>query len=417
MAGQARAGFYPAAPEAVKAMLLHLKLPDPPSEKSLFKNTDLCMLDPCAGEGEALQILSEGLDIKQENVFAVELHKDRSDKIRERMPNANVLGPCSFFGAEISAARFSLIYVNPPFDYSSDNNGYGTREEFEFVRRAYDLLTPKGIVILVCPKNVFIGRDFASAFDSMFEHAEVYKFPDGHRPFNEVAVFGRKRSTQLDAWNVSSKGDLCVRGLGRYEARELDVSMLPALGEPQVSTWKKESAFWSSPMRWVPGERRDTIDEWVLPYSWPPRKFAKSKLTEEEKADEVRRSPLWDLLRSPEPEPLPRPWMQPQKGHTIMLMVSGLLDGLVPADPPHVARGTYLKKERIDHSKCKTIENEETGAVTTVTHYSEEPVSIVRCIEVDSFGEPRIHEFRSDAQESDDDDYGDGGADDDEEDY
>lgn len=383
-------------------MLKHLSRPDPPPEKSFFKSTDLCILDPCCGEGEALQILAEGLGIEPDHVYAVELHKARAEAAKLRLPEAHVLGPCSFFGADIPAARFSLAYVNPPFDYSSDSPGF--REEQQFLRRAHDLLTPKGLMVLVCPLKALIGNEnFSSMVDSMFEDVGVYRFPDEARPYNEICVFGRKRKDQLDLWNAKSQGFLGQSGFYSYQAREhFKIGDLPALGELQPLAWKNYEIRegWNYKRKWEKVGEKPELDVYTLPYSWAPKRFNKTLLTDEERADELARSPLWSLLREPEPIELPRPWIQPAKGHTIMLMVSGYLDGLVPSDPPHVARGHYLKKERLDPSKCKTVVNEETGAVTQTQVYSEEPVSLIRLLEVDEFGEPHIYELRSDAQET-----------------
>ena len=395
-------------------MLTHLVLPDPPPEKAHFKPDDIYIIDPCCGEAEALSILSWGLGepewqgkprVTQAHTYGVELHRARSEASRRRLPDANIIGPCSFFGAEISPGRFSLAYVNPPFDYAAD--GSHNREEMQFVRRAYELLNQGGILVLVCPMKALIGNEsFVHMIDSMFEGVMVYRFPDEARPYNEVCLFGKKRKSQIDVWNLSEHGCLVRNGWHHWRAREgMKIEMLPALGEKQPLAWvaRQYREGWDTKTAYEKVGEHPEIHTWTLPYSWPPRRFNKIKMTDEERAEELAKSPLWGLIREPDPEPLPEPWMAPKKGHTIMLMVSGLLDGLVPTDPPHVARGHYLKKERIAPEKCKTVVNEDTGATTTTTVYSEEPVSLVRLVEVDEFGEPHIYELRSDSEETESD--------------
>src|SRR5262245_7741968 len=96
---QARMGFFAAEPEAITELVKHLV----PAGSSVF------IFDPCAGEGEAIKQIAGALDVPHENVYAIELDPGRGNAIREAMPKARVLAPCSFFGASMLAGSFGLI--------------------------------------------------------------------------------------------------------------------------------------------------------------------------------------------------------------------------------------------------------------------------------------------------------------------
>jgi hypothetical protein len=62
LAAHAKGGFHPAAPEAVAMAAPWLEPPD----KGRF-----CILDPCAGLGDALVQLAEAIGGKPQNAYAV----------------------------------------------------------------------------------------------------------------------------------------------------------------------------------------------------------------------------------------------------------------------------------------------------------------------------------------------------------
>ena len=168
LAGQAKLGFYPAAPEAIEGILKHIYLAD--------KEKIHTIIDPCAGEGLAIKQIAEGLGVPQDHVYAVELDAGRAAKVKENMPQANVLGPATFLGVQISGYSFSLAYCNPPFD---SELGGGRREEQSFVMRATHMLGNKGVLVLVMPISKIMGnRQFVQYLDSFYEDLQMYAFPD-----------------------------------------------------------------------------------------------------------------------------------------------------------------------------------------------------------------------------------------------
>jgi hypothetical protein len=364
MASVLKQGFHPAPPAAIAGVLRYLRIPDPPPD-SKFTPEDVNILDPCAGEARALVQFAEGLGVSNAHVFAVELNASRAARIAQAYPDVRLLGPCSFEATRITRHSFSLVYLNPPFD---DEFGGGGREEVRFLRQAVDLLVPAGILVLVCPVNqVFGASQMCELLDTWFERLELYLFSDDYRLFSECVVFGRRRKTALTDDLVFQEGILRNRGIPRCSAAP--IAKLARLGESQFLRWRYAEPDTSS--------RKPELDTWELPFSVGPRRFQKTALTEEELERELARSPLYDALRQRTLSPLKRPTLSLNKGHTSLLLMTGMLDGYVPSSPPHVVRGLTSKVEKLHRTECYETP---TGDAVTKQVFSESPIPIVRAV-------------------------------------
>jgi hypothetical protein len=364
LASVVKQGYFPAPPEAVAGILRHLKIPDPPPE-SPSRVGDINILDPCAGEARALVQLAEGLGVSKGHAFAVELNARRAAVIAESHPEVRLLGPCSFEATRITRQSLSAVFLNPPFD---DEFGGGGREEVTFLRRSVALLVPGGILVLVCPVGQVYGRwEMCDLIDTWFEDIELFLFPDEHRRFNECVVFGRRRKAALPEAQVRTQGVLTVRDVRYCSAAPID--RLARLGEPQFRRW---DGGWPDP-----ASRKADLDVWELPPSSGPKRFQKTAMTEEELESELARSPLYESLRRRVLSPLKRPPLSLNKGHTSLLLLTGMLDGYVPSDPPHVVRGYTGKAEKLHRT-----EQYETPSGDTVHKqvFSESPMPIVRAV-------------------------------------
>lgn len=323
LAAQLRGGFYPAPPEAVSHAATFLRAPvDQP----------FSLLDPCAGEGAALRQLGKLLGSPQTMLFAIELDEGRADKVRTLLPDAHVLAPASFFGCRASRNSFSLIWLNPPFD---DAYG-GHRVEDQFLRTATEWLVPGGVMALVCPEDV--AGEYSEArrhFAVYYENCQIVPFPEKHRKFNEVIVFGQK----------------CARPRG-----DRDGSMC----------WEAVQA----PKGFV----------YFIPAGRGPRIFQKVEPTEPELQHLLAHSPLRAQLTTPPEMPLPSPPLTLGIGHVALLLASGQLDGVVQPEgqSPHVVRGTSRKREYV--ADVTETENAD-GSTTTKTTLSEKIELIVRTVD------------------------------------
>jgi hypothetical protein len=361
LAAAAKCGYYPASPVAVDGILKHLRLAE-------AKQDHQFILDPCAGEGLAIKQIVEGLGVPFDQTYMVELDKARTERIKENLPGVNVLGPATFMGVQITGHSFGLIYCNPPFDFEE---GGGRREEQSFVMRSTHLLVTKGILVLVCPMNTLIGnRSFVEYVDANYEDTQVYKFPDEHRQYNEIVLFGRKRKSELPREAVYELGELHKRA---WQWRSsIEIESIPSLGELQPKSWD----------RGYPSDENDgSIHVWEVPHGSKPHTFKKTTFTEDELTVCLAASPLNVHFKDVTPMALKRPPLPLDKGHLGLILASGMLDGVV-AGPheSHVVRGSSTKVEYHNKELSKSEEDPETGAVTTKDVFSQRMVTIIRCV-------------------------------------
>jgi hypothetical protein len=384
LVAQAKLGWYPAAPEAIAELGKHLRVRPPDPDKPLGC---VPILDPCAGEGRAIQQIAHALGVDPEHIYAIELDAGRAAIARSNLPNGNVLGPASFLGVQVSGQSFGLAYVNPPFD---DELGGGRREEQAFAERATRLLVPKGILVLVCPLRALAGnRPFCTFLDAHYDELCVYKFPDGHRPYNEIVVIGRKRREAIPADAIYQHGRLPKLGLTWDSGSGYLMGHLPALGQLQPESWR--SGHPSS-------EREPVLRTWDVPRTARPGTFKKTAFTDSELVAAVAASPLHALLREVKTPPPLSPPLPLDKGHLGLILASGMLNGIVEGPHSvHVVRGSSHKVEYHNREASSSEENPETGAVTTKDVFSQRMVTVIRCVEqsghiVTFSNEPRTQE-------------------------
>jgi hypothetical protein len=324
LAAQMQGGFYPAPAEAVAHAAAFLR---PPLDQPC------AILDPCAGEGAALRQLVDRLKCPPNMTFGIELDDGRAGQLRATLPEAHLLAPASFFGCHASMNSFSLVWLNPPFDYSYG----GHRMEDRFLLTATDWLMPGGVMALVCPEDV-IGEytDSRRHFASYFENCRVVPFPERCRRFNEVIVFGQKR--------------------------------LRLRAEPDASSdWESVQA--------PPGLI------YPIPPGAGPRIFRKIEPTEPELQRMLAGSPLRAHLTARVEAALPAPPLALGVGHVALLLASGHLDGVVqPAGKePHVVRGSSRKRTFV--ANVTETENPD-GSTTTKTTLSERIDLVVRVVDL-----------------------------------
>lgn len=135
LAGRMKLGFYPLPEREAERLRACLDCPHPFSA-----------LDPCAGEGTALAHLLKG---KTASAYGIELDSDRAAEARAR---GLQLVHSSTFDVRCAAESFSLLYLNPPYDYESGESG-NQRLEKRFLEHTFRWLKVKGVLVLVVPRR------------------------------------------------------------------------------------------------------------------------------------------------------------------------------------------------------------------------------------------------------------------------
>lgn len=344
---QVKAGYYAIPPEALNVALERLELRESSSSHPI--------LDPCAGEGRAIQQLAQGLGIPEGECHLVELNAARGERCRELMPEARVLAPASLAGCSIQSGCFSLVYCNPPFDTAVG----GGRMEAKFLIAALHGLAPGGILVFVAPERTQKEEWFSTNMLQFCDNLSALFFPPEVRKYNEMIFIAERRSKMAD-----------------FRRRRL------------------QEVF-------APRNHRYLIP----PATGPGKRFIKTGPTDDEVIEALERSPLNKLLQAPKPWALESPPMQLGTGHLALLLASGYLDGLVQpeGEPPHVVRGVARKTQVLQEST-----EEQTGKKerTTKDIYTERIDLVVRAIDASGV----IRTFSSGGPDGSDNVKGSGGS-------
>ncbi len=158
------------------------------------------LIDPCAGEGDALRTLADALRTEYESrtgrriarklieTYGVELDTERARKARRKLKR---VVQTDYFNTLVTPEAFNLMLLNPPYDYDADYK----RLEQRFLVRATQLLTAGGILIYMVPRHVlntsakFLARNY-SGFRVWQEDGN----PDAER-FNQVMLMAVRNAS------------------------------------------------------------------------------------------------------------------------------------------------------------------------------------------------------------------------------
>jgi len=177
LAAQAKMGYYPT----------------PPSVIALIANTlirsgkgNLKLLDPCAGEGTALKQIGEKLSAE---TYGIELDTERGQAARENLTQCLIT---DYMATRISNQAFSLLYLNPPYDWAIRNDEVSASERYErtFLRNTIRYLIPNGVLVYLIPQ-ARLDKTIAKILAYRFKDVKVYCFPeDEYKTFKQIIIFG-----------------------------------------------------------------------------------------------------------------------------------------------------------------------------------------------------------------------------------
>ena len=299
LAGKIKMGYYRTPDEVadrIKSFFIFPEVPD-------------TILDPCCGEGLALQRLCLGTNSIS---YGIELDGHRAEEAKGR--NHEVL-KCGYEQVRISNGVFSILYLNPPYDDTvADSNFLGNstteRKEKVFLRDTIKYLKDGGLLVYLIPQSR-LRQDIAKIIAYRFEDVQVYRFPgELFEDFGQLVLFGvRKEKNSYDE-------ELTLK---LSEVPEIELEDLPFLETPayQIPAGKHVSIFSST-----------VIDEKLL-------------------SIELGSSSLWtrfNELAKINGEELQSPPLPLHKGHLGLLLASGCLDGVFgEGEEKHIVKGKVEK--------------------------------------------------------------------------
>jgi hypothetical protein len=155
------------------------------------------ILDPCAGTGTALKEIGDSL---QAETYGIEVDLERGNKAK------NILTKClvtDYQNTRISHGAFSLLWLNPPYDWAARRSDIEKSERYErtFLRDCTPYLCPGGVLVYLIPQKRLDSR-IARMLSYRFEEIAVYRFPDeAYKAYRQLVIFGilKKKPSSDDA--------------------------------------------------------------------------------------------------------------------------------------------------------------------------------------------------------------------------
>jgi Uncharacterised methyltransferase family (DUF6094) len=315
-ASRIRLGFFPLPLSEAQSIRRFLLYPDQLS----------AALDPCVGEGVAFEAITSGATVLR---YGIELDAYRAEQARQRIPDT-IQG--NALEVHCPAETLGCVFCNPPYDWTLGSTE-SRRTEQVFLSHTYRWLKPAGVLVLVIPGERL--AECGQILASHFRDVRVYRLlaPECVR-YKQVVLLGvrrnrRERERLLDA-------DI-ARARLQYASLARNAAQLPTLPlEPDARYSVPPGGAVQLVYRGLP---LDEIED-LLPKSAAYRQAARILFA---RPNRIEGRPLTPL----------------HAGHTALLAVSSLLDGIFGSNEDrHIAAWSSVKV--VD----KTTEEDEQGVVT-----------------------------------------------------
>ncbi len=295
-AARLKMGFFPLPESEARKIHSLLSFPFPCS-----------VIDPCAGQGTALNLITEGAQVER---HGIELDTRRAEQAAAsgiRTIQGNV------FDTHAKVESFSLLYLNPPYDSEINLSG-NRRLERLFLEHTHHWLVQHGILVFVIPFEQM--TDCANILTENFERITAFRMidPESMR-FRQIVVFGVRRNIRGARLEESRRR---MQSLARHDG----YSRLPVLEASAIEPFV------------VPQSSEATLTYRGLPYN----------LLE----DLLPKSAAWKqvspILLPREDTAKGRPITPLHGGHVGLLCTAGLLNGVFgEGEERHVARWRSVK--------------------------------------------------------------------------
>jgi hypothetical protein len=166
------------------------------------------LLDPCCGEGLALEALGQALaqrSGKAVQTWGVEISPERAKEAAARL---DLVIPAPFEAVSWSPARHgvaSVLFLNPPYDH----NDRGGRIELDFIKASLGALVSGGTLVYVIPTTA-VDYSLGEFLFRHFQDVRVFRFGDqdgtdashpdsGFDRFKQIVILATRRKQSLKA--------------------------------------------------------------------------------------------------------------------------------------------------------------------------------------------------------------------------
>jgi hypothetical protein len=194
----AKNGYYPTDEKTLTGVL-----------NALDTDADqICILDPCCGEGAALADVKHHLSQSgsQVQAYGVEYDQERAWHAKSIL---DMVAHASIDDMAIKPRQFGCLFLNPPYgDLVSDHAKLSDavtgkkRLEKEFYKRSHPWLAFDGVLVLIVPYYVF-DAEFSNLISKQYRQVKVFMAPE--QQFKQCVLFGIKRKSDRPDPEVASQ--------------------------------------------------------------------------------------------------------------------------------------------------------------------------------------------------------------------
>ena len=312
-------GYYPTDPDNISLLLRGIHFPE---------GVTTNLFDPCCGCGKALRQLAQGNNCY---AYGVELDKSRAEDAQTRLHR---VGFGSFFHSRISHEAFHLLFLNPPYLSVINESGGRSRHEKRFLIESIPTLMYGGLLIYVIP-YYRLTSDICRILVDNFDELTVWRFTDSEfKKFKQVAVLGirKKRDTELS--DMLWLEQLACNPTGIPPLAQLPESRYVLPAKPMtVNTFK--------------GER----------------------FNQKELEQQLRRSDSFAqmMARSELDSGVKHPLLPLSISQIGLIGGSGMINGLIECDTPHIIKGRIIKVVRTESEEKFNYRGDHMGSEITET--------------------------------------------------
>ena len=312
-------GYYPTDPDHISLILRGIRFPE---------GVTTNLFDPCCGCGKALRQLAQGNNCY---AYGVELDESRAEEAQTRLHR---VGFGSFFHSRISHEAFHLLFLNPPYLSVINENGGRSRHEKRFLIESIPTLMYGGLLIYVIP-YYRLTSDICRILVDNFDELTVWRFTDSEfKKFKQAAVLGirKKRDTELS-------DTLWLEQLACSPAKIPPLTQLP----------ESRYALPAQPM---------TVNT-----------FKGERFNQKELEQQLRRSDSFAqmMARSELDSGVKHPLLPLSISQIGLIGGSGMINGLIECDTPHIIKGRIIKVVRMESEEKFNYRGDHMGSEITET--------------------------------------------------
>ena len=290
-------GYYPTDPDNISLILKGVQFPE---------GVTTNLLDPCCGCGKALRQMADGNNCY---TYGVELDGARADEAQTRLHR---VGFGSFFFSQVSHEAFHLLFLNPPYLSVLNEFGSRARHEKRFLIESLPHLMYGGLLVYLIP-YYRLTPDICRVLVDNFEGLTIWRFTDGEfKKFKQIAVMGLRK-------------------------RRSDV--------PEDALWLEKYTI--DPVK-IPSLTNIPEDQYPLPAQpLEVRTFKGERFNEKELEQQLRRCDSFAQLmaRSELDKGVKRPLLPLSISQIGLIGGSGMINGLIQFDSPHIIKVTRTESE------------------------------------------------------------------------